>query len=102
MMKSCNNKNNPYFKDKTWTSSEETEFTTKPIKTHRTDCLLFKDFGCFLLVAFVLRSSKALSYSFRDFFCFLSLYLLLKIRSSGLDTYSKGAGSVSTAFLSKK
>lgn len=45
MMKICGDKNNPYFKDKTWTFSEESEFTMKPsIKTHCTDCLLFKVF----------------------------------------------------------
>lgn len=72
MMKSCNDKNNPYFKDKTWTSSEETEFTTKPIKTHCTDCLLLKVFwlffvGCFcpaIFKGFILQLQRFLLFPF--------------------------------------
>lgn len=100
-MKAHGDKNNLCFKDKTWTSSEEPAFTMKPpIKAHRTHCLSFKVFlivFCWLLLS---CDPQRLHLTASEI-SFVSLYLFLKIHSSGLGMHSKGAGSASTAFSSE-
>lgn len=100
-MKTHGDKNNLCFKDKTWTSSEEPAFTMKPpIKAHRTHCLSFKIFlivFCWLLLS---CDPQRLHLTASEI-SFVSLYLFLKIHSSGLGMHSKGAGSASTAFSSE-